>query len=553
MTDTVAAPASAATMAIDEIKVREGFNVRRDGGGIEELAGSIELLGVLVPLIVGEDGYLIAGHRRLEAARKAGLTHVPVVPPGAGDEIGAGSAAAENIVRAPLSPAEEAQAIQRMLQSGYSAEGAGKALGLSRQLLGRRMVLLELPEEVRELWGPHGGAQPSAATAVALLLSKAPGLAPHVKKLHQAAEQGDRYKGASVEQLARNPDEWVRKLKVATGTGNEYHKLKGLPKLPKDVELIAKSDHLSGHLTGEQATDYQKLEKQQRELYMWGNHLTLNDADLDAARAAGVTVQFPNSTVEYVVDLAWLRERIKSDVFPRWQKKTVAAIKREAKKRNARKSGDAGELSAAEKQEQEAQRRQKDAEKRWAGLARGANLDLGRALLNDLSAVELTVDIARFFAEASLGGRPATEDRPYAYSQFDAEGRAVSLAAGGLRYVLADWQNEVPDPTKAEPDRTRIEYLNDAEAERRLWEWFDRAKTPGEILGRALVIHAAARWANELVLPRHDRIFYNAERRHVVSSDAGALLEKITRPHVPAHVLELLEEMRTFDAHEALV
>lgn len=123
---------------------------------------------------------------------------VPVVPPGSSDEIGAGTAAAENIARQPLSPAEEAEAIQRMLEHGYTASGAAKALGMSLQLVGRRLVLLDLPEDLRELWGPHGNAQPSSATSVAALLEKAPGLAPHVKKMHDAAAAGDR-NGASVD------------------------------------------------------------------------------------------------------------------------------------------------------------------------------------------------------------------------------------------------------------------------------------------------------------------------------------------------------------------
>ena len=57
------------------------LNPRGDvgGSGLEELAASIDAQGVLQPLLVTPDGVVVAGHRRLAAARMAGLDEVPVV------------------------------------------------------------------------------------------------------------------------------------------------------------------------------------------------------------------------------------------------------------------------------------------------------------------------------------------------------------------------------------------------------------------------------------------------------------------------------------------
>jgi ParB/RepB/Spo0J family partition protein len=535
-------------MPVAEIKVRDGFNVRQNGGGIDELAASIELLGVLVPVIVDDDGYLIAGHRRLAAARKLGLEEIPVVI----DEGNIAAAAAENIMRQQLSPAEEAQAIQRMLDAGYTSDGAAQALGMSKQLVARRLVLLAIPDDVRELWGPHGTAQASSATSVALLLEKAPGLAPHVLKMHEAAAAGDR-NAANVDHLARQPEDYLRRLERASTSADNWYKVKGLPKLPKDVDLVNQQSHLAGRasnlVTGPQLAEYKKLERQLREFYIYNCELVLNSADMDAARAAGVTLQLPESDAEYIVDVGWLRERIKSDVFPRFEKKVKRAIADAAKKRNARSgktaaAGD-GKLSAAERKEQERKQRRAAAEKRWKGLARGANLDLGRALLDNLATVEITADVARLFAEASIGWRPGAAE----YVRYEDRDTAMRLAARGLRYVFADWQTEVATPTKADPDRTKIEYAEIKDAEARLWKWFDAAIAPGQILGRALIIHAAARWAREEMLAQSARVYMSP----VLPTAATELLEKIAARHLPASITQLADEIRTFDPDKAAV
>jgi ParB family chromosome partitioning protein len=85
---------------------------------LAELSESIKTQGILQPLLVRQDetGYeLIAGERRLRAAKRAGLTQVPVILKRANDEKLLEMAIVENIQREDLNPIEEAEAYHRLI------------------------------------------------------------------------------------------------------------------------------------------------------------------------------------------------------------------------------------------------------------------------------------------------------------------------------------------------------------------------------------------------------------------------------------------------------
>ena len=140
-------------LALDEILVRE--NVRDlDDAHVDNLAQSIALRGLLVPLIVRptDAGYeLVAGYHRLAACRKLDLPDAPVVV--REKEGSSADAAAENVTRKQLTPLEEAKAVQAMLDEGYTLDGAAQALGWTRQLTTARAKILKLPEVGQQLVG----------------------------------------------------------------------------------------------------------------------------------------------------------------------------------------------------------------------------------------------------------------------------------------------------------------------------------------------------------------------------------------------------------------
>lgn len=131
-----------------------------DEEGLAELAASIRSCGILQPLTVrraGEGYELVAGERRLRAARIAGLREVPCLVAQVGEEDSALLALMENLQRRDLDCWEEAQAIARLISRyGLSQEEAARRLGRAQPTVANKPRLLRLPEDVRALLRENG-------------------------------------------------------------------------------------------------------------------------------------------------------------------------------------------------------------------------------------------------------------------------------------------------------------------------------------------------------------------------------------------------------------
>lgn len=131
-----------------------------DEEGLAELAASIRSCGILQPLTVrraGEGYELVAGERRLRAARIAGLREVPCLVAQVGEEDSALLALMENLQRRDLDCWEEAQAIARLISRyGLSQEEAARRLGQAQPTVANKLRLLRLPEDVRALLRENG-------------------------------------------------------------------------------------------------------------------------------------------------------------------------------------------------------------------------------------------------------------------------------------------------------------------------------------------------------------------------------------------------------------
>lgn len=131
-----------------------------DEEDLAELAASIRSCGILQPLTVrraGEGYELVAGERRLRAARIAGLREVPCLVAQVGEEDSALLALMENLQRRDLDCWEEAQAIARLISRyGLSQEEAARRLGRAQPTVANKLRLLRLPEDVRALLRENG-------------------------------------------------------------------------------------------------------------------------------------------------------------------------------------------------------------------------------------------------------------------------------------------------------------------------------------------------------------------------------------------------------------
>jgi ParB family chromosome partitioning protein len=123
-----------------------------DAQGLEEMVASVTKHGIIQPVLFrrGPDGtaILVAGERRVAAARQVGLTEIPgIFIDGNAAEI----ALVENLQRQDLTSIEEAEALQRLMtEQQYTQEQLGGIIGKARNTLSEILSLNKLPQEIRD-------------------------------------------------------------------------------------------------------------------------------------------------------------------------------------------------------------------------------------------------------------------------------------------------------------------------------------------------------------------------------------------------------------------
>ncbi len=125
---------------------------------LEELAASIKAKGVIQPIVVrplpaGSSGparyEIVAGERRWQAAKLAGLSDIPVIVRELSDKEAAAVALIENIQREELTAAEEARSLKRLTQEfSLTHQEVADSVGRSRAAVSNLIRLLDLPESV---------------------------------------------------------------------------------------------------------------------------------------------------------------------------------------------------------------------------------------------------------------------------------------------------------------------------------------------------------------------------------------------------------------------
>lgn len=131
-----------------------------DDDGIEELSRSITSYGILNPLTVrirGGKYELVAGERRLRAARRAGIKEVPCILLDINLEDAGFIALVENLQRRDLDFIEEANGLNHLIRMfGLSQEEAAKRIGKSQSAVANKLRLLKLPQDVLESLRENG-------------------------------------------------------------------------------------------------------------------------------------------------------------------------------------------------------------------------------------------------------------------------------------------------------------------------------------------------------------------------------------------------------------
>jgi ParB family transcriptional regulator, chromosome partitioning protein len=239
---------------------------RMDEGSLYELAESIRAQGVMQPILVrpvGAEHYeIIAGERRMRAAKLAGLDEVPVLVRDVPDESAAAMALIENIQRENLNPLEEARALERLISEfGLTHQLAAEAVGRSRAAVSNLLRLLELPDEVcerlakrelemghaRALLGlPQRRAQIEVATLVvgkSLSVRETEALVRHMSRPPRAS--ADARPNAVDPNIRRLQDDLSEKLGAAVAI---EHALTGKGRLVVKYNSLDELDGILGHI-----------------------------------------------------------------------------------------------------------------------------------------------------------------------------------------------------------------------------------------------------------------------------------------------------------------
>jgi len=181
-----------AVVAVDAVlpnprQPREYF----DEAALETLAASIREVGMLQPIVVGpadDDGrhVLIAGERRLRAARAAGLDEIPAVIRESDDIGRLADALVENVQREDLGPLEEAAAYRSLMEDfAMSHDQVAERVGKSRSTITNTVRLLNLPGAIQGLL-----AQGSLSAGAARALLGTTDTAFALRIANRAAEEG---------------------------------------------------------------------------------------------------------------------------------------------------------------------------------------------------------------------------------------------------------------------------------------------------------------------------------------------------------------------------
>lgn len=124
-----------------------------EDAAIAELATSIRRRGILQPLLVRPSGRrfeIVAGERRFRAAKRAGLSEVPVIVRELSDQEALEIAIVENLQREDLNPVDEARALEQLLGFGLNQEKVARAVGKSRSAVSNTLRLLKLSASALE-------------------------------------------------------------------------------------------------------------------------------------------------------------------------------------------------------------------------------------------------------------------------------------------------------------------------------------------------------------------------------------------------------------------
>ncbi len=217
---------------------------------LDELSDSIRQNGIIQPILVRKQGKqyeIIAGERRYQAAKLAGLEKIPVVVRDISDEDVFKIALIENLQRSDLNPIEEAAGFKKLLeQKDITQKELGELLSKSRSAITNALRLLDLPEAIQYMV-VEGLISAGHARAILAVpsdegrLKLAERVIADKLSVRQTENLAPLFSGIGVERPQRTstPQSYkrvARELRVTLGTNVKVKCLKGKNKIEIDFK-----------------------------------------------------------------------------------------------------------------------------------------------------------------------------------------------------------------------------------------------------------------------------------------------------------------------------
>ena len=499
-----------------------------DDERMAELIESVKRHGIITPLTLSHDGdgryAIIAGERRYRAAKAAKLREVPAqVREVDGEALTL--AVAENVIRADLSPVEEARAYRRLVDEHGDAAKVAKLVGKSERLIVDRLDLLRLPEASQELLAVRR-VPLACAPALVRIAEREPLLANLaalwlVERPHDASEFATA-SGEIVDDVLRA--DWTHDGSPVHPVAYSVGSFRGPLAPPADDRVAAVLAKLGEHAQTvqnayrelpaiPQASEHdwqarQAEERRERECF------ALGEDDADAARAFGCLLELPGRggrEHRYVTDSEWLADRLAQKIAAN----AAAEAERKERDRDARRPKASQDDPAKEER-----RRKRERQYEARVSARSRNLDLGVALARWQP--KLDADAIQLLGAVVL----------------EHHGRAAAWA----HRLCVDQPS-----TTSKQGKVTVRYPRGADAEREhhaeAFATLGRARTPEDALAVVLRLLVAQRLVDTEGLP-------NVDRQGIYEPELLArseLVGKLARRVAPASVRKHLAERQTAD------
>jgi ParB/RepB/Spo0J family partition protein len=465
---------------VEKIDVTDGFNVRThmDDEAIEQLAANFKQVGVVQPVVVtpGEDGRfsLIAGHRRLRAAKVAGFTEIPGV---LGDPKTTRVAnLVENLHQEALDPVDTARGLKALAEEHNltTHKEIARQVSKSAQWVSQHMRLLELPE----------GVQAHIACGSVPVEAE--------RCLREVAKVSPRVAECACELAVRRkvkPSRFVASFGELLEEAAET-RFEDKPTMidPRRVDL--------GKVVADTKKRYELIDRYQALHPRSSGLVTLrfDEAEVDAARAAGCLIEHKIDRGEWVSVVPFITDQgLAADLCERAIERLEAEVAEQAKRNQESRARRNGQSPATSEEEvKEARRKEREEAKQRKEAARSKNQELERNL---------------------LGRRGGASRKEHALARAKALSAIViadneKLAASGLRLVSAQLQEvEVKQLKTSGDSKEKVSYADHEQCSEYLRKRIADARSVNEVLeliGDAVV---ASLLADQEELPQSQRSY----------------------------------------------